>query len=238
MLANTAVLICALVLGHASSAPYPLSNSTAPPNITACTPKPILTEENSKVTDPSPSFISEFICHSVYPIDLTVVNSRYPTYDIDHLHRSHDFFMLRRQVKDQGEIATQVQFENLPAKTSNLTCRLEFVLPRVDLQLLSGPNPSFNVYQVERETNAIATWITYENDKSSLFFGTVNGQQEALERTRSVGGVAAINSTACNETMSFTMGMMYDSPEPNYWQFNNLPPPAFPVQGFRMVYGC
>jgi len=146
--------------------------------------------------------------------------------------------MLRRQIKDQGEIATQVQFEGLPKNCSNLTCQLEFVLPRKDLQRISGPNPSFNVYRVERETSALATWITYENDKSALFFGTVNGEEDALERTRSVGGVAAINSTACNETMSFTMGMMYDSPEPNYWQFSNVAPPAFPVQGFRIVYGC
>jgi len=72
-----------------------------------------------------------------------------------------------------------------------------------------------------------------------LLFGTVNGESQALERTRSVGGVAAVDETACNETMSFMMAMMYDSPSaPNYWEFSNVAPPAFPVQGFRIVYGC
>jgi hypothetical protein len=32
---------------------------------------------------------------------------------------------------------------------------------------------------------------------------------------------------------------MYDSPSaPHYWEFSNVAPPAFPVQGFRIVYGC
>ena len=238
MLAQKIFLMSALLLQYASSVPYPLPNSTVSPNSTICDTNPILCEGNPNSPDLPPLPIGEYICHEVFPIDFTIVNSRYPNYDIDHLHRSHDFFMLRRQIKDQGEIATQVQFEGLPKNCSNLTCQLEFVLPRKDLQRISGPNPSFNVYRVERENSALATWITYENDKSALFFGTVNGEEDALERTRSVGGVAAINSTACNETMSFTMGMMYDSPEPNYWQFSNVAPPAFPVQGFRIVYGC
>ncbi|KAI2488548.1 hypothetical protein Ptr902_02681 [Pyrenophora tritici-repentis] len=234
MFAETVLLISAFLLGHASSVPYPLPNSTYSSNSTICDLNPVLCEGNPNSPDLPPAPIGDYICHQVFPIDLIVVNSRYPEYDIDHLHRSHDFFMLRRQIKDQGEIATQVQFEGLPKNTSNLTCRLEFVLPREDLQRISGPNPSFNVYQVERETSAVATWVMYENDKSASFFGTVNGQEEALQRTRSVGGVAAINSTACNETMSFTMAMMYDSPKPNYWQFSNVAPPAFPVQGFKI----
>lgn len=147
--------------------------------------------------------------------------------------------MLRRQLASQGEIAMRVQFQGLPTTPSNHTCRLEFVLPRTQLQKISGPNPSFRVYQVAREAGAVATWNTYEGDKEALLFGTVNGEAAALERTRSVGGVAAVNSTACNETLSFQMGMMYDSElVPNYWEFSNVAPPAFPVQGFRIVYGC
>ncbi|KAK1919362.1 hypothetical protein P3342_009086 [Pyrenophora teres f. teres] len=234
MLAKTAFLASTLLLPHASTTtPYPLPNSTYPSNSTLCTLDPT----PCQATPAAPT--REYICHHVFPTDLTVVNSRYPNYTTDHLHRSHDFFMLRRQRKDQGEIATQVQFNGLPNTTSGLTCRLEFVLPNPQLQRISGPNPSFNVYRVEREARALATWETYEKDAGALFFGAVNGEREALERTRRVGGgVAAVNSTACNATMAFTMAMMYDSEEPNYWQFTNVAPPAFPVQGFRVVYGC
>ncbi|KNG45354.1 hypothetical protein TW65_07885 [Stemphylium lycopersici] len=222
-----------LFLGHVLSSPYPLPNSTT------CNTTTTLCQSDLDAANPPPLKISEYICHEVYPSDLTVVNSRYPDYDIDHLHHAKQLFMLRRQLASQGEIAMRVQFQGLPATPSNYSCRLEFVLPRVQLQKMSGPNPSFRVYQVTREAGAVATWNTYEGDKEALLFGTVNGEAEALERTRSVGGVAAVNATACNETLSFQMGMMYDSElAPNYWEFSNVAPPAFPVQGFRIVYGC
>jgi hypothetical protein len=132
-----------------------------------------------------------------------------------------------------------LQFVGLPSSTSNYTCRLEFVFPGPKLQHISGPNPSFHVYQVEREAGAVATWNTHEDDRNRLLYGTVNGEEQALERTRSVGGIAAVNETACNETMTFQMAMMYDGMYmPNYWTFSNVAPPAWPVQGFRMVYGC
>jgi hypothetical protein len=190
------------------------------------------------VANPHPNS-SEYVCHEVYPADLTVLNARYPDYDVDHLHQAKQFFMLRRQMESVGEIATRVQFQGLPNSTSNHTCRLELVLPRLELQKISGPNPSFHVFQIAREAGAVATWNTYEGEKDALLFGTVNGESQALERTRSVGGIAAVNATACNETLSFQMGMMYDSPSaPNYWEFSSVAPPAFPVQGFRIVYGC
>ncbi|KAL1796410.1 hypothetical protein ACET3X_004950 [Alternaria dauci] len=224
---------------HASGAPYPRPNSTFLESHTICNSAAHLCGGNLTTTMPPTFHSTEYIRHEVYPADLSVLNARYPDYDADHLHQAKQFFMLRRQFKDSGEIATRVQFQGLPESTSNYTCRLEFVLPHPELQKISGPNPSFNVYQVEREAGAIATWNTYEGEKDALFFGTVNGQSQALERTRSVGGVAAIDETACNETLSFQMAMMYDSPSaPNYWEFSNVGPPAFPVQGFRIVYGC
>jgi hypothetical protein len=224
-------------LKHALSVPFPLANSTLLSNSTICNGTVSLC---SGTGNPSPLEPGEYVCHEVYPADLTVLNSRYPDYDADHLHSAKQLFMLRRQIKDEGQIATRVQFQGLPNSTSNYTCRLEFVLPRADLQRIAGPNPSFNVYQVARASDAVATWNTYEGEKESVpLFGTVNGENEALERTRSVGGIAAVNATQCNETMSFQMGMMYDSPyAPNYWQFLNAAPPAYPVQGFRIVYGC
>ncbi|KAI4929489.1 uncharacterized protein J4E92_005154 [Alternaria infectoria] len=234
-------LLCfaALFSQHASGVPYPQPNSTLLANNTICNSTVRFCEGDPNAVNPPPLGSGEYVCHEVYPTDLSVINARYPDYDVDHLHQAKQFFMLRRQVKDAGEIATRVQFQGLPNSTSNYTCRLEFVLPRLELQKISGPNPSFHVYQVEREAGAIATWNTYEAEKNALLFGTVNGESQALERTRSVGGVAAVDETACNETMSFMMAMMYDSPSaPNYWEFSNVAPPAFPVQGFRIVYGC
>jgi hypothetical protein len=239
MLSIATFCLAALFSRRASGVPYPQLNSTLLANNTICNSTVRLCDNDSDATYSLPLNSGEYVCHEVYPTDLTVINARYPDYDVDHLHQAKQFFMLRRQIKNDGEIATRVQFHGLPNSTSNYTCRLKFVLPRPELQKISGPNPSFHIYQVEREAGAIATWKTYEAEKDALLFGTVNGESQALERTRSVGGVAAVNETACNETLSFQMGMMYDSPAaPNYWEFSNVAPPAFPVQGFRIVYGC
>lgn len=205
------------------AAPYPLSNATDSTNITF---------SGGESGGP-------YVCQYIYPSDLTVVNSRYPNYDIDHLHQAKRFFMLRRQTIGEGEIATRVQFQGLPSKETNKTCRLEFILPSEELQKISGINPSFNVYQVEREADAIATWNTYKGNDGADLFGHVNGEVEALVKTRSVGGVAAVNETACSERLTFQMGMTYDGEAlPNYWEFSNVAPPASPVQGFRIVHGC
>jgi hypothetical protein len=235
MLFNASPLLAYLFLNHALSSPYPFPNSTAtPPNTTSNDTMPV---------QPSPlnsSGIPQYECHEVYPSNLTVLNARYPDYDEDHLHRATQFFMLRRQLGSSGEISTLVQFTDLPNSTSNYTCRLEFVLPRPELQLIQGTNPSFNVWQVASDVGAVATWNEYSQGGGKVLYGTVNGEEQALNRTSSVGGVAAVNETACNETMSFQMGMMYDSvgDAPNYWEFLEVAPPAWPVQGFRVVYGC
>lgn len=239
MLDFSTISLATLLLRFASGAPYPQPNSTFRENHPTCNSTVHLCGGDLNAANPPPLNSTEYVCHEVYPADLTVLNARYPDYDVDHLHQTKQFFMLRRQMQSAGEIATRVQFQSLPNSTLNYTCRLEFVLPRLELQKISGPNPSFHVYQVEREAGAIATWNTYEGDKDALLFGTVNGESQALARTRSVGDVAAINATACNETLSFQMSMVYDSPSaPNYWEFSNVAPPAFPVQGFRIVYGC
>ncbi|KAJ4986753.1 hypothetical protein SVAN01_07812 [Stagonosporopsis vannaccii] len=138
-LASLAAFIAAL-LRQALAAPYLFANATDTTNTTLTTPSG-----------------GPYVCQYVYPSDLAVVNSRYPDYDVDHLHQAKSFFMLRRQILGEGEIATRVQFQGLPPQQSNITCRLEFVLPNEDLQKISGRNPTFNVYQVNREPNAIAT---------------------------------------------------------------------------------
>ena len=160
MFSITILSLATLFSQHASGAPYPQPNSTFLENHTICNSTAHLCEGNLTAANPPPLNSSEYVCHEVYPADLTVLNARYPDYDIDHLHQAKQFFMLRRQLKDAGEIATRVQFQGLPDSTSNYTCRLEFVLPRLELQKISGPNPSFNIYQVAREAGAIATWNT------------------------------------------------------------------------------
>lgn len=220
-LASVATLV-AVLLRQVHAAPYLFANVTDTTNTTLTTPSG-----------------GPYVCQYTYPADLAVVNSRYPDYDVDHLHQARRFFMLRRQLLGEGEIATRVQFQGLPSKQSNSTCRLELVLPDENLQTISGNNPTFNIYQVDRDPNSIATWNTFKGNDGADLFGRVNGDPKALERTRSVGGVAAIGETACNDTLTFQMGMTYDGAElPNYWEFSNVMPPASPVQGFRVVYGC
>jgi hypothetical protein len=173
------------------------------------------------------------------PNDLTVLNARYPDYNESRLHDANRLFMLRRQVPEEGEIATRAQFIGLPSHESNTTCRLELVLP--ELQMIEGFNPTFNVYQVERDTETISTWKNYVGYSDAKIFGQVNGEPEAVARTKAIGGgVAAIGETRCNETLTFQMGMAFNSRDgiPNYWEFVEVTPPAWPVQGFRMVWGC
>ncbi|KAH8724237.1 hypothetical protein GQ44DRAFT_708853 [Phaeosphaeriaceae sp. PMI808] len=194
-------------------------------------------------THPSPNFnhtTPEYHCNYAYPSDLTVFNARYPKYNVSHLYASNSFFQIRREVGENGEITTSVRFQDLPANTTNLTCRLEFTLPEPQLQVIGGFNPSFNVYQVKHGTDSIATWKAYARGNGTGLFGMVNGDPDALRRTRSHGGVMAINSTRCNETLTFQMGMAFDSRNgtPNYWGFTQVVPPAWPMQGFRMVWGC
>jgi hypothetical protein len=193
MFTNISPFLAALLIPSSLTFPYPFMNTTAPNNST--TP--------------------EYKCTYIYPSDLTVLNERYPDYNESHLHDASTLFMLRREVPEVGEIATRVQFQNLPSNISNTTCRLEFVLPQPELQTIQGFNPTFDTYQV-------------------------NGEPEALERTRSVGGVAAINEAQCNETLTFQMGMAFNNINgvPNYWSFVQATPPAWPEQGFRMVWGC
>ncbi|KAF2027569.1 hypothetical protein EK21DRAFT_102413 [Setomelanomma holmii] len=233
MLIGINPFLAALFIPSSLTFPYPFTNTTSPGNHTS---------HNATLLPPTNNTAPiEYHCEYTYPSDLTVVNSRYPDYNQSHLHEANQLFMLRREIIDMGEIATRVQFSSLPSNTTNTTCRLEFILPRPDLQVISGFNPTFNVYQVERDTNGVATWQTYEgNTGTALLFGQVNGESEALDRTRSVGGVAAVGETKCNDTLTFQMGMAYNARDsvPNYWEFVNVAPPGFPMQGFRMVYGC
>ena len=240
MLATLTPALVSLFLSRTLASPYPLPNSTVGTNTTICNATtPSYLNASQCNTSLGTTSAVQYKCETVYPADLTVLNARYPDYNTSHLHDTKRFFMLRRELEADGEIATRVQFQGLPSSTTNKTCRLEIVLPQPELQTIRGSNPSFNVYQVERGTESIATWKTYEGYKDPKLFGMVNGEPEALERTRRAGGVAAINETPCNETLTFQMGMAYNSIEtPNYWEFSNVVPPAAPVQGFRVVFGC
>ncbi|CBX97475.1 hypothetical protein IAQ61_007117 [Plenodomus lingam] len=249
---TTYLILALLFLNHALSAPYPLPNSTStiPPTTSSTCNESIgscntTTPANTTLTAHTPltNGTHQNICQEVYPSDLTVLNSRYPDHNSTHLHHTTQLFMLRRQLANDGEIATRVQFNDLPPATSNQSCRLEFILPRPSLQRISGLNPSFNVYTVERAPGAPASWNTYQGNagggEDATLFGTVNGEEEALARTRRVGGVAAVNETLCRETLTFQMGMKYNGKGvPNYWEFSNVGLPAWPVQGFRVVHGC
>ena len=237
----------------AASPPWPFTNTTTSavdksssdaPSSDTPSSEPTTTPTNATdITDTtfssSLSSSGPYICNYAYPTDLTVMNSRYPDYG-HHLHGAHRFFMLRRQTPALGEIATRVQFTSLPPLSSNITCRLEFIVPSPYTQRISGDNPTFNVWSVVRPAGARANWDTYEGYKDDTkLFGVANGEEEALEKIRANGGVTALGEDPCAETMTWQMGMRYDGPEkPNYWEFDNVAPPGAPVQGFRVVWGC
>jgi hypothetical protein len=230
MIISLTPFLAALIIPSSLTFPYPFTNSTAFSNGTY-----------SNATIPNPNDNTpEYSCEYAYPSDLTVLNERYPDYNISHLHDTSKLFMLRRELPTIGEIATRVQFQGLPSNNSNTTCRLEFVLPQPELQMMQGFNPTFDIFQVERDTESIATWTNYVGNSGAELFGRVNGEPEALQRTRSFRGVTAINETKCNDTLTFQMGMTFDGKDgvPNYWSFVDTAPQAWPVQGFRMVWGC
>ncbi|KAH7379416.1 hypothetical protein DE146DRAFT_625887 [Phaeosphaeria sp. MPI-PUGE-AT-0046c] len=231
MLSAMAPLLAALFLPSGLTFPYPFTNSSAPTNRTGL---------NNTTPNPNNTTPIEYQCQVLYPNDLTVLNERYPDYNSSHLHDANRLFMLRREIPIEGEIATRVQFQGLPPKASNTTCRLEFILPQPDLQVIEGFNPTFDVFQVERDTETTSTWRQYVGNSGAELFGRVNGEAKALEKTRKAGGIAAINSTQCNETMTFQMGMAFNSRDgvPNYWYFVQSTLAAWPLQGFRMVWGC
>jgi hypothetical protein len=231
MLIGLTPFLAALLIPSSLAFPYPFTNTTARSNGT---------HSNATIPNPNNETVPEYNCEYAYPSDLTVLNERYPDYNISHLHETSKLFMLRRELSMISEIATRIQFQGLPPNASSTTCRLEFVLPQPELQMMQGLNPTFDIFQVERDTESIATWKDYVGNSGAKLFGRVNGEPEALERTRSVGGVAAMNETRCNETLTFQMGFAFDSENgvPNYWSFVDAAPPAWPVQGFRMVWGC
>jgi hypothetical protein len=231
MLITVAPILAAFFVRGGLTFPYPLTNTTQAANGT---------NPNTTLPLPGNQTVPQYNCESTYPSDLTVLDQRYPDYNDSHLHSTQRFFRLRREVDTDGEIATRVQFLGLPAASSNETCRLEFLLPDLTMQRIAGFNPTFNVYQVEAQPGTIVTWNMYQANSNAVLFGRVNGEPEALDRTRAVGGVAAINETRCNETMTFQMGMAFNSRGgvPNYWEFRQIALPAWPQQGFRVVYGC
>lgn len=165
-----------------------------------------------------------------------MLNSRYPNASYAPTH----FFMLARQASNTLQVAMQMQFIGLPPNTT--CCRLDLVLSAPDFGTIRGPQPIFDVFGVEREINAPATWETYEGDSNGTqakIFGTVDGQRKTLEEARSGNNTVTVGSRKCNDTLTFQMGMKFDGgQEVNYWDFVDVAPPAVPVQGWRMVYAC
>lgn len=217
--------ICWLLLTSAWA--YPFANDTKP-----C---PVIEHPSSPVVAPS--------CQTLYPSEYRIMNSRYPHWDLSPMHGRNDMFMLLRQRDETFQVATQLQFAHV-ATEHNSTCHLHLQLPDAALQTIAGPQPVFNIYQVEREAGSLATWDMYEaknlTEKEPPVFGQVNGTQAARdEQWKTHGGLIDIGPTRCNETLTFQMGMAFNGGDDvNYWDFINVAPPASPIGGFRVVTGC
>lgn len=254
------ILVPLMLLPAILAAPYPFPNTTST-NFTATnTTLPLLQPIDPPPPTPTSSASQLYTCTSLSTSDLTVLNERYPNYTTSHLHAASQLFMLRRQLAGDGtEIASLVAFSGLPAWETNDTCRLEFLVPSEELQKKGGEDGTFEVWRVPNSAGAeMASWSTTlgdpafvqtlssppfnNNNSSSGYFGTVNGRDAALNKTRQLGGgVAAVNSSRCEKTMSWVMRLKYDAregQEPNYWEFVNVGPPAWPGMGWRVVWGC
>jgi hypothetical protein len=180
------------------------------------------------------------------------MNSRYPT----HEFRTTTLFKVLRESNDSFQLASQVQFHDVP--TSAKKCALLLVFPGPNSTDISGLSPSFNVYQVERAPGAPTSWA------SSIFaqrhidvaagnanitgaaptvalgeaVGTMNGDPDAVRRVRDAGSRVVVGYMECNETLTFQMGMARPGMGPlvNYWDFVDVAPGATPSQGWRVVY--
>lgn len=197
----------------------------------------------------SPTLPTALPCQTLYPSEYRVMNSRYPGWDQSPLHNQMNFFMLLRQLDSTFQVASQVQFftpgdpnSTLPLLAPNSTCHLQLQLPQPDMQTTTGPEPIFNVYQVEREAGVSAFWNSYEpgHNASVPVFAQVNGTTEALaEQWNKTNGLVDIGATRCNETLTWQMGMAFNGgAQVNYWDFIDVAPPLNPIQGFRVLTGC
>jgi hypothetical protein len=191
---------------------------------------------NRRDTNGTQTALAKTVCQTAYPSSLQMLNSRYPNSSYAPTH----FFMLARQASDTLQVAMQMQFIGLPPNTT--CCRLDLVLAAPDFGTIRGPQPIFNVFGVEREINAPATWETYEGDANGTqanVFGIVNGQRKALEEVMKGNNTVTVGSRKCNDTLTFQIGMRFDGgQEVNYWDFTDVAPPAVPVQGWRIVHSC
>jgi hypothetical protein len=67
---------------------------------------------------------------------------------------------------------------------------------------------------------------------------------DSLSKIRANGGIIVIDNAACNQTLTFQVGIQKPGAEESkvsYWNFINVAPPASPVQGWRVVLaktGC
>lgn len=238
MLSHTTIayLVAIALLHTHPTTSRPLWPNTTSPN--ACTPSP-------------PAAAAAPPCPTLYPSEYRIMNSRYPSWDQTPLHAQKDFFMLLRQRPDTFQVATQVQFYTPATNTTNSTtaalppnstCTLQLQLPPADMQTTAGAEPIFDVYQVSREAGRPASWDTYEKGYNSSMdvFGRVNGTREAQERAwEEDGGLVGVGSTACNETLTWQIGMAFEGgAEVNYWDWVDVQMPFTPARGFRVLVGC
>ncbi|KAF2015538.1 hypothetical protein BU24DRAFT_461780 [Aaosphaeria arxii CBS 175.79] len=179
------------------------------------------------------------LCQTVYPSTVQILSSLYPANESAPTR----FFQLIHQTNITSgfniQVASQVQFLNIGAGPQK-NCTLELQLPvRPDLTNIKGPKPIFKVFNVAKDPGAKATWNTFSS--AAPVVGTVNGTPESLARARGdQDGLIEVANVKCNQTMTFQMAMVQPDKEPwfNYWDFLNVAPPAEPVQGWRVSYGC
>ncbi|KAF2001651.1 hypothetical protein P154DRAFT_166788 [Amniculicola lignicola CBS 123094] len=233
-----------------AACPYPnatLANSSTPvptpPYNTTASSSPELVPDSSVAPPPvAPASSPPPACSSAYPTSLRQMRSQYP----DQVYRSHYYFNIIRQIEDSFQIATQVQFTDLPGDAYN--CRLQLVVPGPKTSRIGGPNPVVAIWNVVRAHGDAAAWRSFEGRNKSLDgmgigvlepWRTVNLTEVALQKN-GPGNSIELGGMRCNGTLTWQMGMLSPGNEngTNAWDFLNVGPTATPIQGFRIVHSC
>ena len=128
---------------------------------------------------------------------------------------------------------------------------------------VTGPAPQVDIYQATVAPSSPAryvpssllcqsppltlpshSWDTSIFNASLPILNTLPLDGRRLDNIYKNGGLWKLNTAACNTTLTFQMAMRAPLSAPggvdgvNYWAFMDTQPPATPVQGWRIVYGC
>ncbi|KAF2650114.1 hypothetical protein K491DRAFT_721075 [Lophiostoma macrostomum CBS 122681] len=209
------------------------SSSCSCPSITASTLSTIASNISSTVPTPSPA------CQTAYAAELRELSSPDPSVS----GPPTTYFQAMSSGNGTAQVGMQVQFQDLPATATH--CQLQLQLPLASGAMnVTGPAPQVDIYQATVAPSSPASWDTSVFNASLPILKTLFLDGMHLANIYKANGLWNLSAVACNKTLTFQMGMRAPLSAPggvdgvNYWAFTDIQPPASPVQGWHIVYGC